>query len=107
MARCLILLGPSLPQTIWMFPRIGGKPPKWMVYFMENPIKLDDLVVFPYFWFNTHISEFNVWSDSETVFVEFLCKFDDFVMDFCSYSSSHNHLGGGFKHFLFLALPGK
>ena len=24
---------------IWMFPKIGGKPPKWMVYFMENPIK--------------------------------------------------------------------
>ena len=24
-------------------PKIGGKPPKWMVYFMENPIKIDDL----------------------------------------------------------------
>ncbi len=23
---------------IWVFPKIGGKPPKWMVYFMENPI---------------------------------------------------------------------
>ena len=22
-------------------PKIGGKPPKWMVY-MENPIKMDD-----------------------------------------------------------------
>ncbi len=30
---------------IWVFPKIGGKPPKWMVYFMENPIKMDDLVV--------------------------------------------------------------
>ena len=20
-------------------PKIGGKPPKWMVYFMENPMK--------------------------------------------------------------------
>ena len=29
-------------------PKIGGKvlkPPKWMVYFMENPIKMDDLGV--------------------------------------------------------------
>ena len=26
-----------------MFPIIAGKPPKWMVYFMENPIKMDDL----------------------------------------------------------------
>ena len=24
-------------------PKIGGKPPKWMVKIMENPIKLDDL----------------------------------------------------------------
>ena len=23
-------------------PKIGGKPPKWMVYFMEIPIKMDD-----------------------------------------------------------------
>ena len=22
---------------------------------MENPIKMDDLGVFPYFWFNTHL----------------------------------------------------
>ena len=28
-------------------PKIGGKPPKWMVYFMENPIKMDDLGGFP------------------------------------------------------------
>ena len=27
----------------WVFPKIGGKPPKWMVYFLENPIKMDDL----------------------------------------------------------------
>ena len=28
-----------------------GKPPKWMVYVMENPIKMDDLgVKNPYFW---------------------------------------------------------
>ena len=33
-----------------------GKPPKWMVYFMENPIKMDDLFFFShYFWVDTHI----------------------------------------------------
>ena len=26
-----------------MFRKIGGKPPKWMVKIMKNPIKLDDL----------------------------------------------------------------
>ena len=30
-------------ENIWMFPKIGGKPPKWMVKIMENPIKMDDL----------------------------------------------------------------
>ena len=29
-------------NNIRMFPKIGGKPPKWMVY-LENPIKMDDL----------------------------------------------------------------
>ena len=24
-------------------PKIGGKPPKWMVKIMENPVKIDDL----------------------------------------------------------------
>ena len=33
-----------------------GKPPKWMVSFMENPIKMDDLGGFShYFWVDTHI----------------------------------------------------
>ena len=26
-----------------VFPKIGGKTPKWMAYFMENPVKMDDL----------------------------------------------------------------
>ena len=25
--------------STWMFPKTGGKPQKWMVYFMENPIE--------------------------------------------------------------------
>ena len=30
-------------KYIWMFPKIGVFPPKWMVKIMENPIKMDDL----------------------------------------------------------------
>ena len=33
------------PPSIWVFPKIGGKPPKWMVKTMENPLKIDDLGV--------------------------------------------------------------
>ena len=29
--------------AIWVFPKIGVFPPKWMVKIMENPVKLDDL----------------------------------------------------------------
>ena len=28
---------------IWVFPKIGGNTPKWMVKIMENPMKMDDL----------------------------------------------------------------
>ena len=27
------------PKDIGVEPKMGGNPPKWMVYFMENPIK--------------------------------------------------------------------
>ena len=33
----------SCKRDIWVFPKIGGFPPKWMVKIMENPIKMDDL----------------------------------------------------------------
>ena len=29
--------------STWVFPKIGGKPPKWMVKIMENRMKMDDL----------------------------------------------------------------
>ena len=36
-----ILRQPGGPESvsfhIWMFPKIGGKPPKWMVKIMEKP----------------------------------------------------------------------
>ena len=32
-------------------PKIGGKPPKWMVKIIGKPYEqMDDLVVFPYSW---------------------------------------------------------
>ena len=37
------LLAGSL--DIWVFPKVGVKPPKWMVKIMENPTKMDDLGV--------------------------------------------------------------
>ena len=39
----------TLTVTIWMFPKIGVFPPKWMVKIMENPIKMDDLGEKPLF----------------------------------------------------------
>ena len=33
------------PVISWVFPKIRGKNPKWMVKIMENPIKIDDLGV--------------------------------------------------------------
>jgi hypothetical protein len=34
--------------SIWGFPEMGNTP-KWLVYFMDNPTKMDDLGV-PLFW---------------------------------------------------------
>ena len=48
-------------SSTWLFPKIGGKPPKWMVKIMENPIKMDDLGV-PLFldiFGNIHICAIN------------------------------------------------
>ena len=46
----------SHQEKIWMFPKIGGKNPKWMVKIMENPIKIHVLGGFPIiFMGDTHI----------------------------------------------------
>ena len=39
------IIGRHKHQTIWVFPKIGGKTPKWMVKIMQNPIKMDYLGV--------------------------------------------------------------
>ncbi len=41
---------------IWMFPK-NRDTPKWMVYFMETPIKIDDLGGFPIIFGSTPIYE--------------------------------------------------
>ena len=42
-------------QPLWVFPTKEGKPPKWMVKIMENPIKMDDLGGFPPIFGNKHL----------------------------------------------------
>ena len=52
---------------IWVFPKIGVKPRKWMKMDGENSGKsyeqMDDLggSSHPYFWFNTHIKMVDLW----------------------------------------------
>ena len=52
---------------IWVFPKIGGKTPKWMVKIMETLIKMDDLGAKPTIWGNTHIWNMSLkpWIHSE------------------------------------------
>ena len=44
----------ALEHGNWVFPRIGGKPPKWMVKIMENPETLLKWMIWGvkthYFW---------------------------------------------------------
>ena len=37
-------------KLIWVFPKIGVFPPKWMVKIMENPIKNGMIWGYHYFW---------------------------------------------------------
>ena len=40
---------------IWVFPKIGGKHPKWMVKIMENPMNKWMIWGYPYFWKHPYI----------------------------------------------------
>ena len=44
-----MISGEKKTVSIWVFPKIGETPPKWMVKTMENPIKIDDLGENPLF----------------------------------------------------------
>ena len=76
----------NFPFTIRMFPKIGGKPPKWMVKIMENPIKMDDLGVSLFLEtpINRRISVFgknfycNLWCKVRFAIVTSRSRFYDF-----------------------------
>ena len=55
------------PSNLDVSKNRGTVPPKWMVKIMENTIFLDDLGVFPYFWFNTHLTHTNNKPRSQTL----------------------------------------
>ena len=74
---------------MWVFPKIGGKPPKWMVCFMENPIKMDDLGV-PLFLETPMVFEFS----SSTTHLGFSMTLK---MNGCQFP--HAPLVGGFNPF--------
>ena len=49
------VIDPKFEIDFWMFPKIGGKPPKWMVKIMESPVKMDDLGGKPTIFGNIHV----------------------------------------------------
>ena len=60
---------------IWVFPKIGRKPPKWMVYNGSNTYEqMDDLGVFPYFWVDTHMHPRNSHCLNHKLFTEPGCN---------------------------------
>ena len=61
-------------------------PPKWMVYFMENPIEIHDLGDFPYFWKHPYLAKLRT-----IIFQELKIKGDRKAAQiiFCSCSWSH------------------
>ena len=59
------LRGPKAKQLVFQpfqmdVSKNRGGPPKWMVY-NGNPIKMDDLRVFPYFWLTPKSLEVSIF----------------------------------------------
>ncbi len=79
----------------WVFPKIGGFTPKWMVKIRENPIKMDDLVGYHYFletpiWI---IIRYGVMS----WFLYFLCCFFLSTCKICWFNMNQGVDGGHFS----------
>ena len=56
-------MAPRLPKTAenkWVFPKIGGKTPNWMVKIRENPIRIDDLGGKPTIFGNTQMDNWGL-----------------------------------------------
>ena len=51
-------------KMVWVFPKIGGKPPKWMVYFMEHPLNMGWFGFFSPIFGSTHLGlqDFCFWT---------------------------------------------
>ena len=56
--RTVLNNGEAVFVTIWVFPKIGVPcTPKWVVYFMEKPIKMHDCGgIYPYFWKHPYVT---------------------------------------------------
>ncbi len=52
---------------IWVFPRIGVKPPKWMVNPWKTLLKLMICGAHPYFWVDTHLPLHMFFSQSISI----------------------------------------
>ena len=68
----LFLLGGLVCFNKWVFPKIGVPQNGWFV--MENPIKMDDLGVFPYFWKHPNLPSWpdfcwSVFGDKKSQFI--------------------------------------
>ena len=63
---------------VWVFPTIGGFPPKWMVKTMENPIRMDDLGGKPTIFGKQPYRGITLW-----VFIGKLCSNKNCIVDGC------------------------
>ncbi len=87
---CVLTRGLDIPNNlrIWMFPKIGGKPPKWMVKIMEKPMNKWMIWGYTYFW--KHPYDWMPRVSNENTF----------TLDIQSPSSSHTfHVSFGVSEF--------
>ena len=79
------------------FQKIGGKPPKWMVFVMENPIKMDVLGIPPiweYYINNLLWSEIGIIWDNiypKTYVFRCITRIKCVCLDICGYFQTNVH----------------